>query len=162
MAAALADWRESHPDLETDAYGCALRVIRAGRLLDEEVRSVISRYGVGVRGDSEVLLALRRGHPKPRRPGELADWGMVTSAGMAGRLDRLEQLGLLGRHHGLEDRRTINVSLTEHGLATADAIIEAVQLHMSALLSDGLGSGVQAVSELIRPLLVALGDRPRR
>jgi DNA-binding MarR family transcriptional regulator len=50
-------------------------------------------------------------------PGELAAELLLSPAGMTGRLDSLEQAGLVRRIRGTADRRRVDVELTEQGHA---------------------------------------------
>ncbi|WP_230419687.1 MarR family winged helix-turn-helix transcriptional regulator [Catenulispora pinistramenti] len=60
-------------------------------------------------------LAVRDGHRAT--PSELAADLLLSPAGMTGRLDALEQAGLVRRIRGTADRRRVDVELTEHGHA---------------------------------------------
>jgi DNA-binding MarR family transcriptional regulator len=56
-----------------------------------------------------------RGRPWRATPSELATELKVSPAGITGRLDTLEKAGLIRRIRGEEDRRRVDVELTEHG-----------------------------------------------
>ncbi|WP_194894662.1 MarR family winged helix-turn-helix transcriptional regulator [Catenulispora pinisilvae] len=60
-------------------------------------------------------LAARDGHRAT--PSELAADLLLSPAGMTGRLDALEQAGLVRRIRGTADRRRVDVELTEQGHA---------------------------------------------
>nr|WP_277349633.1 MarR family transcriptional regulator [Planosporangium thailandense] len=56
-----------------------------------------------------------RDRPWRATPSELAAELMLSPAGMTGRLDSLEKAGLIRRLRGTEDRRRVDVELTELG-----------------------------------------------
>jgi DNA-binding MarR family transcriptional regulator len=56
-----------------------------------------------------------RGTPRRATPSELASELMVSPAGITGRLDTLEKSGLVRRLRTAEDRRRVDVELTELG-----------------------------------------------
>ncbi len=56
-----------------------------------------------------------RGLPGRATPSELATELKISPAGMTGRLDRLEKAGLVRRIRSDEDRRRVDIELTQHG-----------------------------------------------
>ncbi|MCG5211890.1 MarR family transcriptional regulator [Streptosporangium sp. KLBMP 9127] len=58
-----------------------------------------------------------RGDPWRATPSELAAELVVSPAGMTGRLDTLERNDLVRRIRGTQDRRRVDVELTDKGLA---------------------------------------------
>jgi DNA-binding MarR family transcriptional regulator len=56
-----------------------------------------------------------RGRPSRATPSELAAELKLSPAGMTGRLDTLEKAGLVRRIRSDEDRRRVDIELTEHG-----------------------------------------------
>ncbi|MFJ9743258.1 MarR family winged helix-turn-helix transcriptional regulator [Streptomyces sp. NPDC101166] len=56
-----------------------------------------------------------RGEPWRATPSQLATELMLSPAGMTGRLDNLEKTGLVRRVRSTEDRRRVDVELTELG-----------------------------------------------
>jgi DNA-binding MarR family transcriptional regulator len=59
-----------------------------------------------------VLGALAEG---PRRMSDLASCAQTSQASLTGIVDRLEERGLVERERNLEDRRVVEVRLTEEG-----------------------------------------------
>ncbi len=116
----LRQWAGERPDLATVAMGLLGRVHR----LSERARAVtgptFASHGL-TSPDFDVLATLRRaGEPYRLTPGALSDTLLLTSAGMTGRLDRLETRGLVQRGASMDDRRTRLVTLTESGLAVVE------------------------------------------
>jgi DNA-binding MarR family transcriptional regulator len=69
-----------------------------------------------------VLLAMHRG--MATTPFELAKLLAIDTGLMTRMLDKLESKGLLARSRSVEDRRVVNLSLTEEGEAVANHIPE--------------------------------------
>jgi DNA-binding MarR family transcriptional regulator len=75
-------------------------------------------------------------------PSKLSESLLVSSGTLTNRLDRLEGKGLVARHPNPDDRRSVEVALTERGRKLTD---EAVTAHV----------------ENERRILAALSDRER-
>jgi DNA-binding MarR family transcriptional regulator len=146
--------------MDLTAFEAGIRVVRAGRLLDKAIEATASDCGLVVSGDYEVLSCLRRAHPEPLQPAVLAEQTMVTTSGMTGRLDRLEQEGLVERRQNPSDRRAVDVHLTSAGLQMTDATFEAIAGTLSGLLGSMPPSDLRAMSDALRALLAGLGDAP--
>jgi DNA-binding MarR family transcriptional regulator len=112
----IARWRDKAPfDERVEA------VITRIQLLAKHVRQVkdTALAEVGLQEyEFETLHRLAsRGKPWRATPSELASELMVSPAGMTGRLDGLERAGLVRRLRTAEDRRRVDVELTELGHA---------------------------------------------
>ncbi|WP_158865886.1 MarR family winged helix-turn-helix transcriptional regulator [Leifsonia sp. AG29] len=121
VARITAEWERERPDLDVAPQAVFGRLHRLAARLTEELVDVYRRHGLS-EGEFDVLATLRRaGAPYERSAGELADWTMITTGGMAKRLDRLEADGLITRRPRAEDGRGRVVSLTARGLEVIDA-----------------------------------------
>jgi DNA-binding MarR family transcriptional regulator len=60
---------------------------------------------------------------------------LITSGGVSQRLDKLERAGLITRHIHPEDRRRIEVQLTEAGMTLVDGVLAELMEHENDLLS---------------------------
>jgi DNA-binding MarR family transcriptional regulator len=110
----IARWRDKAPfDERVEA------IITRIQLLSKHVRQTKDRAlaEVGLQDfEFETLHRLAsRGTPWRATPSELAAELMVSPAGMTGRLDTLEKAGLIRRLRTAEDRRRVDVELTELG-----------------------------------------------
>jgi DNA-binding MarR family transcriptional regulator len=84
------------------------------------VARTVQGHGLNLAG-FDVLTALRRaGQPYRRTAGELAASGLITSAGITMRVDRLEKDGLIVRERDAQDRRVVYSRLTDEGLRKID------------------------------------------
>jgi DNA-binding MarR family transcriptional regulator len=130
-------------------------------MIDAHLRHVSSTHGIPVRGDYEVLAALRRVSPDGLTPRALAERTMLTTAGMTGRLDRLESEGLVERQTHPSDRRSLIVTITHGGRDRYESVFEASRAAITeGLLGDLDVDWARFASEL-RKLAEALEGRQR-
>jgi DNA-binding MarR family transcriptional regulator len=105
----------------------------------------------------DVIVSLRRsGAPYRMRPTELSEACLLTSGAMTNRLDRVERAGLIVRRPTPDDRRSVQVELTQKGIALADQVI---QPHFDAarhLLECLDNKQRQTLAPLLREILVSL------
>ncbi|WP_299534288.1 MarR family winged helix-turn-helix transcriptional regulator [uncultured Streptomyces sp.] len=122
VAKVVEDWARERPDLDTAPLEVLARLHRSFLRYSTRLTASIERHGLSVAG-FDVLTALRRaGEPYRLTAGQLADSGLVSSAGVTLRIDRLEKDGLIVRERDAEDRRVVYSRLTDHGLATVDTV----------------------------------------
>ena len=154
----LAQWRAERPDLDVRPMGLVGRIQRAASALRPKLDE--THAARGLLGESfDVLASLRRsGSPYQLTPTQLYREMMLTSGAMTNRIDRLEEAGLVVRRPDPEDRRGTLVRLTPQGKALIDAATTAHVENEARLLSGLNAREQQQLSELLRKLLVALGD----
>jgi DNA-binding MarR family transcriptional regulator len=156
---ALEAWSDERPDLDLSGAAVVNRIRRAATLIEERISALITRHEVRNPGDFDTMVALRRvGEPYELSPKQLGEQLLVTSAGLSGRLDRLEAAGMLARRPHPFDRRAVIVSLTQRGQELIDEVhAETLDLYEIALA--GLESGDrQRLADLLRVMLLDLGD----
>ena len=129
-----AEWERERPDLDATPLAIFGRITRINLYLGKHVNSFLEGHGLSL-GLFDVLTALRRaGEPFRLKPTELADMTMLTSGGMTGRIDQLEELGYVKRVSDDNDRRVMFAELTPEGLQLIDMLIELHFLIESELL----------------------------
>jgi len=158
--AATAAWTRIAPDADLQGYGIVIRLIRAGRLMEASLDQIADNHGFDVHGDYEVLAALRRAHPTPLRPQDLADRVMISAPGMTGRLDRLENVGLITRAPNPTDRRSTFISITPAGIQLTDQTFHSVVDEADRLLDGFPTTRRRRLTQELRELLIILGDTP--
>ncbi|MEU3839209.1 MarR family transcriptional regulator [Streptomyces sp. NPDC028635] len=122
VAAIIDDWARERPELDTSPLEVLARLHRTFLRYQTGLTSAIERHGLGVAG-FDVLTALRRaGKPYRLTAGQLADSGLISSAGVTLRIDRLEKDGLIVRERDADDRRVVYSRLTDAGLAKVDEV----------------------------------------
>jgi DNA-binding MarR family transcriptional regulator len=123
--AIIGQWATVRPDLDTAAMEVFGRINRLAHAIGERVSQAYAKFGIS-RGEFDVLATLRRsGEPFTLSPRQLSATLMLTTGGMTGRLDKLERAGLLRRSPDPHDRRGLQVTLTDEGLALVDEAVGA-------------------------------------
>ncbi|OLF05333.1 hypothetical protein BLA60_36505 [Actinophytocola xinjiangensis] len=156
--ALVGQWASQRPDLDLDTMALLARLTRAAQLVDGRVSALAGAYGLH-RGEGDVLFALRRaGAPYRLSPTRLAKALLVTTGTMTNRLDRLEKRGFIVRVPNPDDRRSLDIELTEDGRGQVDEAVTrhgAGQREMVAPLSRRDRADLERVT---RKLIAHLGE----
>jgi DNA-binding MarR family transcriptional regulator len=149
----IARWRDKAPfDERVEA------IITRIQLLSKHVRQVKDRAlaEIGLQEyEFETLHRLAsRGEPWRATPSELAAELMVSPAGMTGRLDSLEKAGLVRRLRTAEDRRRVDVELTELGHDRWMAAMELRGAAESAMVDPLARAEQDKLIDLLKRMLV--------
>ena len=135
------------------------RIRRAAALIEERISGVIAQYGIRNPGDFDTLATLRReGEPFQLSPKDLATRLLLTSAGLSGRIDRLEAAGWVARDAHPGDRRATIVSLTPDGLDLVDTAYRHILDGYDETLALVDDRERRVLADLLRAVLVNLGD----
>lgn len=161
----LEDWRRERPDLDASPMGIFGRVTRVYGRAHRRLERLLSGYDL-TPASFDVLANLRRaGEPFRRTPSELASSSMLTSGALTGRLDKLEQQGLIDREPAPDDRRVMYARLTDKGVELIDVVIaehlaqeERMLARLSARERSALGSTLAALEASIASLDAADND----
>ena len=149
----VAAWRAQRPDLDVEPMQVLSRVSRLARYLDIARRGAFADHGLET-WEFDVLSALRRqGPPFQLTPGALLRATLVTSGTMTNRIDRLAAAGLVRREPDPRDKRGVLVTLTDQGVARADAALADLLRRERALLAGLDGDERQHLADLMRILL---------
>ena len=154
------DWTDGHverwlpvlPDLDPDIEGAVTRA----KVLTDHLRKVSAR-SLGEfdlhkhEYDTLHSLAGRGGHAVPS---ELAADLKMAPASITGRLDALERRGYVRRTPSAEDRRRVDVELTEEGRATWLGAMGVVGHEEYRLLGTLTAAERHTLSDLLRRVLV--------
>ena len=113
--ARLEIWAAELPELDLATEGIVERIQKLAHRLDREMDRTLREFELK-RGEWHLLAALRKSGPPYRRsPGQLsADLGLSSGA-MTHRLDRMEAAGLIRRLPDPDDRRSLQIELTDVG-----------------------------------------------
>jgi DNA-binding MarR family transcriptional regulator len=151
----LVQWQRERPDLDVSPMGVIGRMGRLAKHLERAIGETFSEFELTV-GEFDVLATLRRaGHPYRLSPTALFNTLMVTSGTMTHRIDRLEQAGLVKRIPDPSDRRGTSIELTERGFDRIERAVEAHVANEHRILSGLKQSEREALSVLLRKLLLS-------
>lgn len=152
VANVIEDWARERPELDTSPLEVLARLHRSYLRYSTRLTSSIERHGLSVAG-FDVLTALRRaGKPYRLTAGQLADSGLVSSAGVTLRIDRLEKDGLIVRERDAEDRRVVYSRLTDDGLAKVDEVFAEHLDNERRMLGELSPAECRQLARLLRKL----------
>ena len=135
----LSQWDKEIPQLDTESMALMGRFMRIYKYLETQVSALHKSYGL-TQGEFDVLATLRRsGGDYQLTPSKLMDSMMLTSGAMTNRIDKLEAKNLITRTHSEQDRRSVEVKLTEQGLGLIDELIY-IHVETQNKLTQGLTS----------------------
>jgi DNA-binding MarR family transcriptional regulator len=154
------DWTDAHverwlpllPDLDPDIEGVATRV----KMLTEHLRRVRERSLADFdlhKHEYDTLHSLA-GRGGRAAPSELAGDLQMAPASVTGRLDALERRGFVRRTPSAEDRRRVDVELTETGRAAWLGAMDVVGDEEYRLLGVLTPQERRTLSDLLRRVLV--------
>lgn len=155
----LEQWRVVRPDIDASTSAVVDRIFRLASYLQAELDQGAAVVGLSTKGDFDTLAALRRQAPRHElSPTQLAEALLITTGGMTSRLDRLEDAGLVERHADPSDRRALVIRLTHRGCDVVDQVLESNVENQQHLLSPLDEDDRFALAQLLRRILVNLGD----
>ncbi|MFH8756878.1 MarR family winged helix-turn-helix transcriptional regulator [Streptomyces atroolivaceus] len=158
VAKVIEDWARERPELDTSPLEVLARLHRSFLRYSTGLTESVERHGLSVAG-FDVLTALRRsGAPYRLTAGQLADSGLVSSAGVTLRIDRLEKDGLIVRERDTQDRRVVYCRLTEKGLATVDTAFAEHLDNENRMLGGLSPSERRQLARLLRKLEISILD----
>lgn len=123
-----AQWAQQRPDLDTDPMALIGRLMRLTQHLSQEMSVTFAKFGLTGAGFDVLATLLRSGSPHALSPNQLLSTMMITSGTMTNRIDQLEKQGFVKRIKSTEDRRSVQIALTEKGRTVVD---EAVTAHVA-------------------------------
>jgi DNA-binding MarR family transcriptional regulator len=151
-------WSRLRPDDDLFGLGIVQRLVWSGRLAEELLERTAIASGLRRRGDYEVLALLRRVEPALLTPLQVAQQLMTSQSGMTGKLDRLEQQGLIQRIPDPEDRRAIRLGVTDSGRALIDEAFTTCLRVYESMLDEFTPSEVKTFDALLEKLLTRLDE----
>jgi DNA-binding MarR family transcriptional regulator len=152
-------WKRELPDLDLGTEGIVERIQKLQRYLDRAMNETLAEFKLD-RGEWWLLGALRRpGPPYRKSPGKLAEDIGLSSGAMTNRLDRLEAAGLIRRLPDPDDRRALQVELTDAGWQAWQDTVGA-QARKEALVANALQPDEKvALNALLRRLMLEFEEQ---
>lgn len=154
----LGIWKREIPSLDLATEGIIARIQSIAKHLERSMNATLSKFDLSF-GEWKVLGALRySGEPYRVSPGDLSSHMNLSSGAMTNRLDRMEKAGLIRRLPDPDDRRGLQIELTDKGWQLWQETVE-VQAEKEALIASALGEGEKGeLNDLLRRLLNAVAD----
>jgi DNA-binding MarR family transcriptional regulator len=141
--------------------GIVDRIGGLNRRLNREMDETLKDFGLN-KGEWKVLGTLWRGG-KPHRlsPGQLARIEELSTGAMTNRLDQLEEAGHVRRLPDPDDRRAIQVELTDKGRKTWEKAV-AAQAKKEAVVTASLTEREkERLTNLLRKLMLEFEAREK-
>ncbi|MFI9406950.1 MarR family winged helix-turn-helix transcriptional regulator [Nocardia sp. NPDC052316] len=158
VAAAMDQWSRQRPDIDFWPIGVVGRLMRLSRMWDKEIKDFLAEHGLEP-GEFDVLSTLRRsGAPYELSAGTFLKTSLVTTGAITLRVDRMHDKGLVTRTRDENDRRSVKIRLTDHGLEVIDRVLP---LHIAneARLLEALPPEVNdQLAVTLSALLESYGD----
>jgi len=153
-------WRGQLPEIAGIELELSKRLGRLHAMLAEATNGQLTRFGL-TKAEYDVLAVLRStGEPYRLRPTDLAARLLLSSGGTSNVLRRLTSEGLIAREADPDDARSTWVQLTREGVDTAEAAVWASTEAQRTLLKAVPPETARAAADILREVLLALGDRP--
>jgi DNA-binding MarR family transcriptional regulator len=150
-----------------DAEGLAVEAIvdRIGgiyRRFKHAMEETLAQFDLSY-GEWHLLTKLRwAGPPHRRSPGDLAKTLELSSGAMTNRLDRLERAGLVRRLPDPDDRRGVQVELTDEGAHVWKKSVVA-QAEKEAIIAAALDADeMEQLNGLLRRVMIELERREHK
>ena len=154
----IKEWASKLPGVDLDIEEAVQRIQWIHRRISRQMDETLAEYELS-HGEWHVLRDLALDDPPHRSsPGRLAKRAGVTSGAMTNRLDQLEKAGLVRRLPDREDRRALQVELTDKGHELWSDWISA-QASKEARLASALDDRELAqLNKLLRKVLAGLEE----
>lgn len=118
----LQRFADRYAEMDVSAVQTFLMLLRVASDVIENLDACLARHNL-LQGRWWVLILLMREQNLTASPSVLADKAGVTRATMTGLLDSLERAELIERIPNPDDRRMLNVRLTEKGQLRLDEVM---------------------------------------
>jgi DNA-binding MarR family transcriptional regulator len=153
---AVNGWSRIHPEINLTALEAVQRLVWSGRLAEDILERTAIASGLRRRGDYEVLALLRRVEPALLTPVEVAQHLQTSQSGMTGKLDRLEEQGLIQRSRDPKDRRAIRLGITDTGRTVISEAFATNLRVYEAMLAEFTSTAAKTLDALLNKLLARL------
>ena len=129
--------RDVLPMLDPEVEGLVDRISGLSRRFHRALDETLAEFQLDYSEWKLLGLLARQSEAYRSSPGKLARMMELSSGAMTNRLDRLEQAGLVSRMPDPDDRRGIQVELTDEGLRTYERAV-GVQAKKEELVTAAL------------------------
>ncbi len=135
--ASIKNRRAARVDAPDWADVVSVRAVRLGDMIFTRMTALLSEFGITPLQYNVLRILYVRDAAGEGLPIGVIGGALVTATPDVSRLiDRLEKLGCIERVRKAEDRRVVNVRLTEEGIALQERIHGPVIAHHNAILAQ--------------------------
>ena len=152
-------WRSQDPAVAHVAAEVSKRIARLESLLDAATDRALAPFGFQ-KAEFGALSALRR--TGQLKPNELTRALLISQGGTSNVLRRLEQAGLIERRADPDDQRSSWVRLTREGVQVTDKAVRVYTEAQAEFFRPVSERTARDVADLLREVLVAVGDASPR
>lgn len=148
------------PQIDLPTEGIVQRIQKLAWRLNRSLNETAAAYGLS-HADWSLLGSLRAsGAPYRQAAGKLAEHVSITPGAMTSRLDKLEARGLVRRVPDADDRRVLQIELTDEGDRIWTEAV-AVQAEKERLIAAALDARQQdQLNALLRKLMLSTDAEP--
>ncbi len=147
-----------YPTLDPMVEAAVDRITHLTKALDRSAERTFAAFGLN-KGEFKVLLRLHSCEGGgPMTAGELSETLSLSSGAMTNRLDGLEERALVTRRRDPDDRRSVLVHITDHGIEVLGAAVAAQGEQERQLLSVLSEPELERLNGLLRKLMLADED----
>ncbi|MGW5580386.1 MarR family winged helix-turn-helix transcriptional regulator [Micromonospora chokoriensis] len=150
------DWAEISFDVEVEAV--VTRISRLAKHLKGISRRAANDVGLQWPEYETLHELMVRTTPGQATPTQLAEQLMLSAAAITGRLDSMENAGLLRRVRSERDRRRLDVEISEKGRDRWRQAMALRDQHERALVAVLPPQEQSTINRLLRMLLASLED----
>lgn len=145
------------------SIGALLSRVRVEMLaaLDRELAADRSLESLGMSAAQYIIIASLAGPQEPKSAADLCKGLSYDAGAMTRMLDRLEAKGLIRRSRSLEDRRLMNLELTDAGRAAYPRMREISLLIANRFLHGFSKAEARQLEGLLSRMLENAGDAVR-
>ena len=146
-------WAKELDWLDPLTEAITVRLVTVSRSLTQSRKRALAGSGLKL-WEFKILLTLRRlGPPYATSPSRLADAMGLTRGALSARLAPLEEAGLIARTHDTDDRRRVEVRLTDAGHEAFERHLKAENRDETDLLAPLTEAERRTLNDLLRKLL---------
>lgn len=151
-------WSKTRSDMDITPWQVWGRITRINDLFLQRLSKLLSQHGINYTELQTLGALIVAGPPYEAKPNEMSRHNLLTSGGMTNVLTRMEKKGLIERRKDKNDKRSVIVSVTEHGLSVFDAVIVRENDIEHALLHGITAKERATVAATLRKILLAIDD----
>lgn len=134
-------------EFQSEAHKAMVNLLFTAGYLYNILNAIVSGHGI-TRQQYNVLRILRGQHPKSASINLIKDRMVERMPDCSRMVDRLLAKGLITKCSSAQDRRSVNISITEKGLDLLTAIEPAVQETENMFAAFGPGE-IQTLNDLL-------------